>query len=812
MQNTANFNIVIPIENAESRRQCGSKALTVGKLRRLGFAVPEGFCIGTDAYRLHLWGTGSRHLALSAPPEPERASLRRAIVESEIPTDVISAIEEAYQALGDDTVVSVRHSATDERSAGEKYVSVLGVRGLDALTDAVRQVWASLWCEEAAERRESDAKSWKEPAMGVIVQRMIDAKSSGTAITTNPTTGNPNEAVVRCTWGIGEADAPMDIAMVDLRTFRITYSEVAHKPSAIRIGPDGLVPEATTTLAAGTPSLSPEQIIELADSTIWIEKALGEVRACQWVYDGKDFCFIGAKTAGPIAGYFPVDAARYEANKQWRLAGAEPVSFFARSLSVFSMESLPSLSSANQNVALRCENGWIYRQIARPSLDADKLAAVKDVANGRRLHRKWKSAATRIVRDSRSDLAKEPSKLSQHNLMAVIQRAIARADESMMWFEVVSYPSLRFLYLLREALAFAGKDPALIGQLLREPDPLNSEKDSEFQRLSAYAWEAMLEGNDVPETILGEMASRFGYSFRSSRDARDPAAWRSWVENPELISKTALILAQGPLTDIGLAQKQALQDSKTAEKSVTTAIQSSYGALTRPIARIRFRLLLSLAKNWITAASGRNVVHALAISALRVYLIELGRRLEEVGAVSCPEDIFCLTVEEINRLGAKLEKVDAGSIRRLIAERKHELWLQGRLNAPRWLPPGAAPRETSSTPTEGGRTFTGIPTRPGEAIGSARVALTLEEASKLKPGEVLIVEEIGPAWTPLLGLASGLVMARGDLISPGAVAARDYGIPCVYGVSNATSAICTGQIVRVDGTTGEVEIVKRRSE
>jgi pyruvate,water dikinase len=90
------------------------------------------------------------------------------------------------------------------------------------------------------------------------------------------------------------------------------------------------------------------------------------------------------------------------------------------------------------------------------------------------------------------------------------------------------------------------------------------------------------------------------------------------------------------------------------------------------------------------------------------------------------------------------------------------------------------------------------------------VALSYKDVMALRPGEILIAEDVGPAWAPLLSLAGGIVMARGDLLSPGAVAARDYGIPCVYGASGVTSAVRTGQIVRVDGSSGAVVKVTGR--
>lgn len=103
----------------------------------------------------------------------------------------------------------------------------------------------------------------------------------------------------------------------------------------------------------------------------------------------------------------------------------------------------------------------------------------------------------------------------------------------------------------------------------------------------------------------------------------------------------------------------------------------------------------------------------------------------------------------------------------------------------------------------------GIPAVPGEVVGSVRVARSFREAAAARPGEILVAEDIPPAWTPILTIMAGIVIERKETLSPGADAARDYGIPCVTGVSRATSALHTANLVLIDGNSGRVEIVKQ---
>jgi phosphohistidine swiveling domain-containing protein len=101
----------------------------------------------------------------------------------------------------------------------------------------------------------------------------------------------------------------------------------------------------------------------------------------------------------------------------------------------------------------------------------------------------------------------------------------------------------------------------------------------------------------------------------------------------------------------------------------------------------------------------------------------------------------------------------------------------------------------------------GTPVSPGATEGYARVVLSPEKAN-LKPGEILIAPFIDPGWTTLFNSAQALVIEVGGLMTHGAVVAREYGIPAVVGVDEATKKIKDGQYIRVDGTQGYVQIME----
>ncbi|MBI1876614.1 MAG: hypothetical protein HYS05_22355 [Acidobacteria bacterium] len=105
-----------------------------------------------------------------------------------------------------------------------------------------------------------------------------------------------------------------------------------------------------------------------------------------------------------------------------------------------------------------------------------------------------------------------------------------------------------------------------------------------------------------------------------------------------------------------------------------------------------------------------------------------------------------------------------------------------------------------------GPTLVGTPVSPGVCVGSVRVVLD-PRAVQFTPGEILVCRGTDPAWTPLFLVAAGLVTEVGGLITHGSVVAREYGIPAVVGVHDATTRLRTGQRIHVDGTNGRITVL-----
>jgi len=187
----------------------------------------------------------------------------------------------------------------------------------------------------------------------------------------------------------------------------------------------------------------------------------------------------------------------------------------------------------------------------------------------------------------------------------------------------------------------------------------------------------------------------------------------------------------------------------------------------------------------------------LTLAGARAELVTIGRHLAAQGRVAQADDVFFLDLRDVR---AALDGAD----QRVLVRERRETYAQEmrRRHLPRLLLSDGTEPEAASVPAADGA-LRGTPASAGTVTAAARVVLD-PAGAHLEPGEVLVVPSTDPGWTPLFLTAGGLVMEMGGANSHGAVVAREYGIPAVVGVPDATSRIATGQRVRVDGRSGLV--------
>jgi phosphoenolpyruvate synthase/pyruvate phosphate dikinase len=186
----------------------GGKGANLGELVRGGFAVPDGFVVSTAAYAAAVVAGGLDVVIAEGLEAGDDAAIRAAFENIAVPDGPAAAITTAYADLGAGPV-AVRSSATAEDLPGASFAgqhdTYLDVVGADAVLDAVRRCWGSLWTARAIAYRARRDSAPAALRIAVVVQRMVDAEYAGVMFTAHPVTGERSEVVIDAGAGPGEA-------------------------------------------------------------------------------------------------------------------------------------------------------------------------------------------------------------------------------------------------------------------------------------------------------------------------------------------------------------------------------------------------------------------------------------------------------------------------------------------------------------------------------------------------------------------------------------------------------------------------------
>lgn len=207
---------------------------------------------------------------------------------------------------------------------------------------------------------------------------------------------------------------------------------------------------------------------------------------------------------------------------------------------------------------------------------------------------------------------------------------------------------------------------------------------------------------------------------------------------------------------------------------------------------------------------------------VRLVLMAVGRKLVEGGRLDAPDDVMFLRYNELRML---IGNGGAVAAREIVADRRRERETAQRLHPRDWVgtvtPSQLAfpylvnwgyPERFHRQQSDDRRRISGIAASPGQIEGIARVVRTVDEFDDVRDGDILVCQMTNPAWVVLFTKIAGLVTDTGGTTSHPAVLSREFGIPAVVGTSVATQRISTGDRIRVDGSTGEVEVLAGADE
>ncbi len=284
----------------------GGKGANLGELIRAGFSVPAGFVVTTAAYDRFVAHNRLDETIARALGEGQGsgAIIRDAFERTPLPVEVEQAILAAYHQLGQGAV-AVRSSATAEdlpeaAFAGQQD-TFLNVVGTEALLEAVRRCWASLWSDRAIAYRQRLGPGQATVKLAVVVQRMVAAEAAGVLFTANPVSGARDEVVIEASPGLGEAVVsglvtPDHFVLQKQRWgWRIVVRRIGRREGVIRAQPGGGTEHVEGAAIAEVPALPDQVLRQLARTGAAIQRHFGGPQDIEWAWDGRDLFILQAR-------------------------------------------------------------------------------------------------------------------------------------------------------------------------------------------------------------------------------------------------------------------------------------------------------------------------------------------------------------------------------------------------------------------------------------------------------------------------------------------------------------------------------------
>ncbi|MEU5671401.1 rifamycin-inactivating phosphotransferase [Micromonospora sp. NPDC047753] len=845
----------------------GGKAAHLGALSRIdGIRVPAGFCVTTAAFRKVMAQTPSiddrlDQLSRLSPDDRETirtlsAEIRRSVEETPVPDGLAAAITGALARFGEQAAYAVRSSATAEDTPTASFAgqqdTYLNVVGPEAVLRHVSRCWASLFTDRAVIYRLRNGIDHRTVQMAVVVQRMVLPDASGILFTADPVTGDRKVATVDASFGLGEAlvSGLVNPDVFTVRDGEVVASTVAAKARAVAALPGGGTREVEIDpRRQEQPALTQAQALRLVRLGRRIEAYFGRPQDIEWCLVDDDFQIVQSR---PITTLFPVPAADDQENRVYLSVGHQQMMTDAMrplGLSMWQLTAMARMLAAGGRLFVDAT-----RLLASPTSRAGflKMAGRDDPLM---------RDALETLLDRRDFVATLPDQAgpggpttggpstSGEADPAIVTELIERSEASIAALrrDIATVTGTALFDFLHEAFQehkrvlsdplnmqaiMAGMEATWwlndrLHEWLGEKNAADTLTLSAPGNVTSEMGLALLDVADVirpyPEVVaflqdvahddfLDELPKvtggaearaaieayldRYGMRCVGEIDITRPR----WSERPATL--VPVLLDNVKLFEPGAARRRFEQGQQRARQQAHEVLtrlralpdgQQKADETARMIDRVRAFI------------GYREYPKYDIVSRYFLYkqaLLAEAERLVHAGVLAEQEDVFYLTFQEFHEV-VRTHRVDAA----LIRQRRDEFRAHQALTPPRVLTSdgevitGAYRRDDLPAGA-----LAGVPVSAGTVEGRARVILDMAQAD-LEAGDILVTAHTDPSWTPLFVGIAGLVTEVGGLMTHGAVIAREYGLPAVVSVLDATRLIRDGQRIRVHGSDGYVEIL-----
>jgi pyruvate,water dikinase len=839
----------------------GGKGAHLGELSRIeGVDVPPGFCVTTEAFRRVTAGVPAfedRLDRLSSVDPDDRdaiaalsAEIREVVATLPVPDDLAAAVTGPVREA---TAYAVRSSATAEdlptASFAGQQDTYLNVVGAAAVLDHVRRCWASLFTERAVAYRLRGGVDHRQVRMAVVVQEMVVPDASGVLFTADPVTSNRQVTSVEAVLGLGEAlvSGLVNADRFTVRDGAVVDRAIATKQWAVRASAGGGTRrQEVAPQARQAPALTETQVLRLADLGRRIEAHFGCPQDVEWCLTGNDLRIVQTR---PITTLFPVppaddggahvylsvghqqmmtDALKPLGLSFWQMTTPRPMAEAGGRLFVDATPMLASAAGRQNILEVMGRSDPLMADALRTVLARGDLGGAPSADDGPR------AVPPTDPVDPDPAVVDELIARTRASL-AVLDREIrTRRGPELLDFIREDLQELRRLLfdpfghrVFMTAMNAAWWLDEHLREWLGEEGATDTLTQSVPNSVTSEMGLALLDVADVvrphPEVVeflrgviddgfLDELPRVAG--GRAARDAirgyLDTYGMRCageiditrprWSEQPTVL--VPVLLGHVEHAEPGASRRrfaQGRQEAWEKEQDLLARLRALPGGDRRAA---ETKTMIDRLRTFIGYREYPKFGMVSRYFRYKQALLREADRLVAEGVLADREDIYYLRFDEL------CDVVRAGCAdRQLLARRREEYRGYQALTPPRVLTSdGEALSGSYRRDDVPAGALAGLAVSAGTVEGRARVVLDMAHAD-LGTDDILVTAYTDPSWSPVFVTIKALVTEVGGQMTHGAVVAREYGLPAVVGVERATRLIRDGQRIRVNGTSGYVELL-----
>lgn len=781
----------------------------------------------------------------------------------EIDKGIEEDIDRCLLTFGFEHAYAVRSSATAEdlpfASFAGQQDTYLNIKGKDAILQHISKCWASLFTDRAVIYRMQNGFDHRKVYLSVVIQRMIFPQASGILFTSDPVSSNRKVLSIDASFGLGEAlvSGLVSADNYKVQEGRIVEKKISTKKLAIYARKEGGTVE--KEIEAGQQvfsTLSDEQVLELERIGRKLEAHFGCPQDIEWCLVDDTFYIVQSR---PITTLYPIPEANDEENHVyvsvghqqmmtdamkplglsfWLLTTPAPMRKAGGRLFVDVTHMVASSESRKMLVEAMGQHDPLMKDALINIIERGDF--IKSLPNDKQEQSSGKSNKSVPSADSRAPIENDPTivsdliKHSQTSIEELKQNIQTKSGSDLFDFILEDIQILKKILFdpQSSAVFMAAIDASSwinekMNKWLGEKNAADTLSQSVPNNITSEMGLALMDVADVirpyPEVIdylqqvkddnfMDELVKFDGgqetqdaiydylgkYGMRCAGEI-DITKTR-WSEKPTTL--VPLILSNIKNFEPNASNRKFEQGRQEALKKEQELLERLKQLPDGEQKAKETKRMISLIRNFIGYREYPKYGMVNRYFVYKQALLKEAEQLVQANVIHEKEDIYYLTFEELHEV-VRRNKLDY----QIISKRKDEYKLYEKLTPPRVI---TSDGEIIVGEYKRGNlmaeAIVGLPVSSGVIEGRARVILNMEDAD-LEDGDILVTTFTDPSWTPLFVSIKGLVTEVGGLMTHGAVIAREYGLPAVVGVVNATKLIKDGQRIRVNGTEGYIEIL-----